>query len=81
MGTSAVKSDGYREHTLEAAPRCFSNTGPYADCVLAAVNLGGDTDATAVVAGAPAGAYYRFEAVPPKRVGRLRGKAAIDQCI
>lgn len=45
----AVESDGYREHTLEAAPRCFSNTFPYTDCVLAAVNLGDDTDTTAAV--------------------------------
>lgn len=77
----AVKSDGYREHTLEAALRCFLNTNSYADCVLAAVNLGGDTDTTAAVAGALAGVYHRFEAIPPKWVGRLRGKAVIDQCI
>lgn len=60
---------------------CFLNTGSYADCVLAAVNLGGDTDTTAAVAGALAGVYYRFEAIPPKWIGQLRGKAVIDQCI
>lgn len=38
------------EHTLEAALRCFMNTGSYADCVLTAVNLGDDTDTTAAVA-------------------------------
>lgn len=77
----AVESDGYREHTLEAALWCLLNTGSYADCVLKAVDLGGDTDATAAVAGAPAGAYYRFEAIPPKRIDRLRGKAVMDRCI
>ncbi len=77
----AVKSDGYCEHTLEAALWCFLNTFSYADCVLAAVNLGGDTDTTAAVAGALAGVYYRFEAIPPKWIGQLRGKAVIDQCI
>lgn len=77
----AVKSGGYCEHTLEAALWCFLNTGSYADCVLAAVNLGGDTDTTAAVAGALAGVYYRFEAIPPKWVGQLRGKDVIDQCI
>lgn len=40
-----------------------------------------DTDTTAAVAGAPAGVYHGFEAIPPKWVGRLRGKAVIDQCI
>ena len=77
----AVESGGHCEHTPEAALRCLPNTGPYADCVLAAVNLGGDTDTAAAVAGALAGVYCRFEAIPPKWVGRLRGKAVIDQCI
>lgn len=77
----AVKSDGYCEHTLEAALWCFMNTGSYADCVLTAVNLGDDTDTTAAVAGALAGVYYGFEAIPPKWIGQLRGKAVIDRCI
>lgn len=77
----AVKSDGYCEHTLEAALWCFLNTTSYADCVLTAVNLGDDTDTTAAVAGALAGVYYRFEAIPPKWIGQLRGKAVIEQCI
>lgn len=41
----------------------------------------GDTDTTAAVAGAIAGVYYGFEAIPPKWVDQLRGKAVIDQCI
>lgn len=77
----AIKSGGYCEHTLEAALWCFLNTNSYADCVLAAVNLGYDTDTTAAVAGAIAGVYYGFEAIPPKWIGQLRGKAVIDQCI
>lgn len=76
-----VKSDGYCEHTLEAALWCFLNTSSYADCVLTAVNLGDDTDTTAAVAGAIAGVYYGFEAIPPKWIGQLRGKAVIEQCI
>lgn len=77
----AVKSDGYCEHTLEAALWCFLNTRSYEDCVLKAVELGDDTDTTAAVAGALAGTYYGFEAIPPKWVGQLRGKAVIEQCI
>lgn len=77
----AVESDGYCEHTLEAALWCFLNTGSYADCVLTAVNLGDDTDTTAAVAGALAGVYYGFGAIPPKWIDQLRGKAVIEQCI
>lgn len=77
----AIESGGYCEHTLDAALWCFLNTSSYADCVLAAVNLGYDTDTTAAVAGAIAGVYYGFGAIPPKWIGRLRGKAVIDRCI
>lgn len=76
-----VESDGYCEHTLEAARWYFLNTGTYRDCVLEAVNLGGDTDTTAAVAGAIAGVYDGFGAIPPKWVDQLRGKAVIEQCI
>lgn len=77
----AVKSNGYCEHTLDAAPWCFLNTGSYRDRVLKAVDLGGDTDTTAAVAGAIAGVYHGFEAIPPRWVGQLRGKAVIEQCV
>ena len=58
-----------------------ARTGSYADCVLTAVDSGDGTDTTAAVAKALAGVYHGFEAIPPKWVGRLRGKAVIDQCI
>lgn len=77
----AVENDGRRAHTLEAALWCFLNTASYADCVLTAVNLGGDTGTAAAAAGAIAGVYYGFGAIPPGWVGRLRGKAVINQCI
>lgn len=41
----------------------------------------GAFDCTGMAAGAIAGVYHGFEAIPPKWVGRLRGKAVIDQCI
>ena len=53
-----VKSSGYVADTLEAALWCFLNTNSYRDCVLAAVNLGEDTDTIAAVAGGLAGIYY-----------------------
>lgn len=53
-----VKSSGYVVDTLEAALWCFLNTDSYRDCVLAAVNLGEDTDTIAAIAGGLAGIYY-----------------------
>lgn len=78
---SEVKSDGYCVHTLGAAIWCLCNTSSYRECVLMAVNLGGDSDTTAAVAGAMAGVAYGYEAIPPKWLGRLRGKAVIERCI
>lgn len=76
-----VPSGGYVLDTLGAAIWCFANTGSYADCVLAAVNLGSDTDTTACVAGALAGAVYGYEAIPADWLETLRGKDVIDRCL
>lgn len=53
-----IRSSGYVVDTLEAALWCFLNTNTYRDCVLAAVNLGEDTDTIAAIAGGLAGIYY-----------------------
>jgi len=53
-----IRSSGYVVDTLEAALWCFLNTDSYRDCVLAAVNLGEDTDTIAAIAGGLAGIYY-----------------------
>lgn len=47
-----IRSGGFVRDTLKAATWCFVNTNGYEACVLAAVNLGDDTDTTAAVAGA-----------------------------
>lgn len=60
----AIASDGYVLHTLEAAVWCFLTTGSYREAVLKAVNLGWDTDTTAIVAGGLAGTCYGLDAVP-----------------
>lgn len=53
-----IKSTGYVVDTLEASLWCFLHTDNYRDCVLEAVNLGGDTDTIAAIAGGLAGIYY-----------------------
>ena len=59
-----IMSGGYVVETLEAAIWCLLNTETYEECVLKAVNLGRDTDTTAAVAGALAGALYGYDAIP-----------------
>ncbi len=76
-----VRSGGYVLDTLGAAIWCFANTDTYAECVLAAVNLGYDTDTTACVAGALAGAVYGYRAIPKEWLDTLRGKDVIERCL
>jgi len=59
-----IKSSGYVVDTLEAALWCLLKTKSYKDCVLKAVNLGGDTDTVAALAGGLAGIYYGYDAIP-----------------
>ena len=53
-----IKSTGFVVDTLEAALWCLLKSDNYRDCVLMAVNLGGDTDTIAAVAGGLAGILY-----------------------
>ena len=52
---SEIDSSGYVIHNLTASLWCLLTTSNYQDCVLKAVNLGGDTDTTGCVAGGLAG--------------------------
>ena len=59
-----VRSGGYVVDCLEASLWCACRYGSYADAVLAAVNLGDDTDTTAAVTGGLAGVMYGIHAIP-----------------
>lgn len=77
----AVPSGGYVLDTLLASTWCLLTTDDYPSCVLAAVNLGGDTDTTAAVAGGFAGIVYGLEGMPVTWLNALRGKDLIDACL
>ncbi len=66
-----IKSTGYVLDTLEAAIWCLLTTDSYRDCVLAAVNLGEDTDTVAAVAGGLAAALYGYDAIPAEWLATL----------
>lgn len=78
LPVDAVKSGGYVVDTLEAAVWCLMNTGTYRDCVLKAVNLGGDTDTVAAVAGGLAGILYGETALPETWLAQLAECGMID---
>ena len=68
-----IHSDGYVVHSLEAALWCFFKHDNYKDIVLEAVNLGGDTDTTASIAGTIAGLYYKEEGLPTDWLDEIVG--------
>ena len=76
-----IKSSGYVVDALEAAIWCFLNTDNYKDCVLKAVNLGGDTDTIGAVAGGLAGVYYGMEEIPEEWLRLLPKKEWIVELV
>ena len=66
-----IHSSGYVVDTLEAALWCLMKTRSYKTCVLKAVNLGGDTDTIAAVAGGLAGIHYGLDAIPDKWLSQI----------
>lgn len=68
---SEIASSGYVLHTLGASLWCLSTTSSFKECVLKAVNLGGDTDTTGCVAGGLAGVRYGVRAIPEKWIRSL----------
>ena len=75
---SAIASSGYVVHTLEAALWCLLRHDTYSATVLAAVNLGEDTDTTGAVVGGLAGLYYGEEMIPEEWLGVLVRRADIE---
>lgn len=59
-----ISSSGYVVDTLTAAVWCLLTSQDYRETVLKAVNLGGDTDTTAIVAGGLAGVHRGMADVP-----------------
>lgn len=78
LSAEEIKSGGYVVDTLEAAVWCLMNSGTYRDCVLKAVNLGGDADTIAAVAGGLAGILYGEAALPETWITQLAKSGMID---
>lgn len=73
-----VVSTGYVLHTLHASLWCLLNTQTFSDCVLRAVNLGGDTDTTGCVAGGLAGVAYGKSQIPKDWIHCLARRGELD---
>jgi ADP-ribosylglycohydrolase len=75
---SEIDSGGYVLHTLPASLWCLLTTSSFEECVLKAVNLGGDTDTTGCVAGGLAGVHYGVNAIPEKWIQALARRTDVE---
>lgn len=76
-----INSSTYVVNTLEAALWAFLTTDSYRDCVLKAINLGGDTDSVGAVAGGLAGVAYGTESIPGEWVDTLARRDFLEEII
>ncbi|MFZ4462507.1 MAG: ADP-ribosylglycohydrolase family protein [Bacteroidales bacterium] len=75
----SIKSGGYVIDSIEACFWCVMNSHDYSETVLKAVNLGGDTDTIAALAGGLAGLVYGFDQIPEDWINLLVKKEDILQ--
>lgn len=76
---SEIKSTGYVVDSLEAAIWCVMSEKSFEATVLKAVNLGGDTDTIASIAGAIAGLLYGYDAIPQEWLKVLARREDIEK--
>lgn len=86
LGRADIKSTGYVVYTLEAALWCLLHSNSYRECILLAVNLGGDTDTVAAVAGGLAGIIYgrgrdNKNGVPEEWINQIARKEWVEEII
>lgn len=73
-----INSSGYVLDSLEASLWCLLKNDNYKDTILAAVNLGNDTDTIAAITGGLAGILYGFESIPNEWIKELARKDEIQ---
>ena len=76
-----VRTTGYVVDTLEAVFWLVFNENTYEKTVLKAVNLGGDTDTIAALAGGCAGVIYGFSSINDRWIQNVAKLAEIKQLI
>lgn len=76
-----VNNSGWAVSSLQAALWAFETTSTFEDGMIAAVNLGGDSDSIGAVFGQIAGAYYGFEAIPSRWVNAVKEYGKVNDLI
>lgn len=80
-GSEVRETDGSVINTLQAALSSFLYTHSYEECVIYAVNLGGNTSEVAALAGGLAGARYRVQEIPKNWLNVLARKDRVNKLV
>ena len=81
LDRAEVNNSGWAVSTLEAALWAFNTTNTFEDGMIAAVNLGGDSDSIGAVFGQLAGAFYGFDAIPERWVKAVKDWEKVEAMI
>jgi ADP-ribosyl-[dinitrogen reductase] hydrolase len=76
-----VPNSGWCVDSLNAAMWAFNTTNTFEEGMIAAVNLGGDSDSIGAVYGQIAGAYYGFDTIPERWVKAVKTWEKLDVLI
>ena len=77
----SVPNSGWAFATVEAAYWALCHFDSFREGMLAAVNLGGDSDSIGAVYGQLAGAYYGFSAIPEEWIRQVKNWQWVDSFI
>lgn len=81
MDRTDVPNSGWSVTSLQAALWAFNTTTNFEEGLIAAVNLGGDSDTIGAIYGQIAGAYYGFEAIPERWVKVVKSSDDVNNFI
>lgn len=79
-----VPTSGFVLDTLECALWAFWHCDDFEEALVTVVNLGGDTDSNAAVAGALLGAQYSLDSIPQRWREKVRcreDETIVDKCV
>ncbi len=76
-----VPNSGWSVDSLKAALWAFNTTTSFEDGLVAAVNLGGDSDSIGAIFGQIGGAYYGYDAIPRRWLERIQDRDDVERLI
>lgn len=79
LNINDIKSSGYVIDSLEASLWCTLTNDSYEDAVVAAVNLGEDTDTIGAITGSINGIIYGKNNIPERWLNKLRKKEYLEE--